>query len=338
MNVLLADQQVDARDGEHDDKKNDRRGRGIGGEAAAVAVEHIVNVADDGVHLCGVEVGAEERDGVAIRLESADKARDDEVKERGRDHREGDLCEHSPLCGAVNARGVVIILIDRGEGTGQYQNLERHNDPDGIDAENEHLCPVWTFDKIDRGAAEKVDKQIHHSVGVRSFLEKDHKNESDREGVGDVRKEINRLEKLAELFNRSKRNRDDKRESRRHRHGDDNENEGVLHRLQEIGIAQYVLIIIKSRAEKGLRRRVVALLEGVNEHVDERVDHKYAQKQNGGKQIEPRLKVVVFQNRTSQNEIHNKYTTKWLFCKDYFPKKVEKGIDSPHFSVDRSLI
>ena len=91
MNVLFADQQIDARDGEHDDKENDRRGGCIGREAAARAVEHIVNVADDGVHLCGVEVGAEERDGVAISLKSADKARDNKVKERGRDHWERDL-------------------------------------------------------------------------------------------------------------------------------------------------------------------------------------------------------------------------------------------------------
>ena len=214
MNVLLADQQIDARDGEHDDKEHDSRGRGIGREAAAVAVEHIVNVADDGVHLCGVEVGAEERDGVAVCLESADKARDDEVKERGRDHREGDLCEHSPLCGAVNARGVVIILIDRGKCACQYQDLERHNDPDGVDAENEHLCPVGTVDEVDRGAAEEVDQQIHHSVGVRRFLEKDHKNESDREGVGDVGEKIYSLKELAELFDRSKRDRDEKREPR----------------------------------------------------------------------------------------------------------------------------
>lgn len=115
------------------------------------------------------------------------------------------------------------------------------------------------------------------------------------------------MKELAELFDRCKRNGNKKRKPRRHRHGDNDENEGVLHRLQEIGIAQNILIIIKSRAEKGLRRRVVALLEGVDEHVDQRINHKRTKEKNGRKQIKPRLKVVVFQNHTSQNYKRNQF-------------------------------
>ena len=214
MNVLLADHQVDARDRKHDDKEQYRRRGCIGRESAAVTVEHIVNVADDGIHLRGIKIDAEERDRIAVRLERADKARDYEVKERGRDHRKRDLREHTPLCCAVNEGGVIIILIDRGKRARQNQNLEGHNDPNGVEAEDQHLCPIRSVNKIHRLTAEEVDQHVHHTVRVRRFLEEDHKNETDREGVGNVRQKIDGLEELAERLDRCKRNRNKKRESR----------------------------------------------------------------------------------------------------------------------------
>ena len=80
MNVLFADQQIDNGDGQDYHEQNDSRRRGKGGISSAVSVEHIVDVADDGIHLGDVELSTEERDGIAVRLERAYESRDNEVK------------------------------------------------------------------------------------------------------------------------------------------------------------------------------------------------------------------------------------------------------------------
>ena len=77
MNVLLADQKVYAGYGQYDEEEDYGGGRGVGRESSAVTVEHILDIADDGVHLGGVEVCAEKGDRVAVRLECADKSGDD---------------------------------------------------------------------------------------------------------------------------------------------------------------------------------------------------------------------------------------------------------------------
>ncbi len=48
----------------------------------------------------------------------------------------------------IDAGCVVIGLIDRGEGTGQDQDLEWHDDPDRVKAQHKHFCPVRSVDEI----------------------------------------------------------------------------------------------------------------------------------------------------------------------------------------------
>ena len=54
MDMFFADQQIDAGDSQDDGEQQDRRRGSIGRIAAAVTVEHIVDVADNGIHLCGI--------------------------------------------------------------------------------------------------------------------------------------------------------------------------------------------------------------------------------------------------------------------------------------------
>ena len=88
--MFLARQQVNHRNGQHDHKQHHRRRGGIGRIAACVAVEHIVHITYDGVHPGGIEIRAEQRHRVGIRLKCADKAGDDQIKQGGGDHGQGD--------------------------------------------------------------------------------------------------------------------------------------------------------------------------------------------------------------------------------------------------------
>ena len=74
--MLPADEQVDAGDGQHDGKQDDGRRRRVGGVAAAVAVQHIVDIAHDGVHLRRVQIHTEQCHRIAVGLERTDETGD----------------------------------------------------------------------------------------------------------------------------------------------------------------------------------------------------------------------------------------------------------------------
>ena len=48
---------------------------------------------------------------------------------------------------------------------------------------------------------------------------------------------------------------------------------------------KHVAVVVKSCAVRSLGGRVIPLFKGVNKHVNEGVDHKSAQKQDGRKQV-----------------------------------------------------
>ena len=80
---LFADQKVDHRD-RKDDGKEDQRGRGsIRRVSARIAVEHVVDIADDGIHAGGIEVRSENGDFVTICFKSTDEARNHEIEDHG---------------------------------------------------------------------------------------------------------------------------------------------------------------------------------------------------------------------------------------------------------------
>ena len=68
---------------------------------------------------------------------------------------------------------------------------------------------------------------------------------------------------------------------------DDDQQEGVFHRLQEVGVVEHVGVVIQSHAEVGLGGKVIPLLHRVDEHIDEGIDHECCQKQQSGQQVEP---------------------------------------------------
>ena len=156
--MLFADQQIDAGDGQDDGKQQDRRSGSIGRISATVAVEHVVDVAHDGVHPGGIQIGAEQGDCVGVGLERTDEARDDQIEDHGGDHGQCDLREHPETGSAVHSCRIVVHGVHTGESTGQDQNLKRHNDPDGVKAQHEHFRPVGPVDEIHGAAAEKLDQ------------------------------------------------------------------------------------------------------------------------------------------------------------------------------------
>ena len=78
------------------------------------------------------------------------------------------------------------------------------------------------------------------------------------------------------------------------------EYECVLERLQEIRIMQHIGIVVKAISEKRLRRRVVAFLRGVYKYVYKRVHHEGYQEQQGRKQVQPSLQIVLFHRSVPQ--------------------------------------
>ena len=91
MNVFLTYKKIDTGYSQNDNEQNDCRGRGKGRISATVTVEHIVNVAYYGIHLCGVKVSAEEGDCIAVCLEGSDKAGNYEIENGRRDGGESDV-------------------------------------------------------------------------------------------------------------------------------------------------------------------------------------------------------------------------------------------------------
>ena len=79
MHMLAADHQIDAGYGQNDGKQDDGSSGRVRGVAAA-GVEHIVNIAHDGIHLRRIQLCAEQGNRVAICFESADKAGDHQIK------------------------------------------------------------------------------------------------------------------------------------------------------------------------------------------------------------------------------------------------------------------
>ncbi len=202
MYILLADRKVDRGNGQDDDKEYDRRGGSKGGIAAALAVKHIVDITDDGVHVRDIEICAEKRNRVAVRLECADKAGNYKVEKRRRDHRQGYLRKYAEFRRTVNPRGVVVILIDGCKRAGQDQDLKGHYDPDRVKRQDEHLCPVWSADEVDRRHPEEAEKDIYKSVRIIGGLEKYHEYQTDCQCVCDIGQEIYRLEELAQSRDR----------------------------------------------------------------------------------------------------------------------------------------
>ena len=196
MHVLPAHHQVDDGDGQNDEEEDQCRRAGVGRIPARIAVEHVIHVTHDGVHAGHVQVRAEDGDLIRVRLEGPDEARDDQIEDHGGDHGEGDAPEDAALRGAVDLRGIVIILLDRSERAGQDQDLEGHDHPDGVQAHHQHLGPVGSVDEVDRLAAEGVDEEVDHAVGIGGLFKQDHEHEADGQRVRDVRQKIDGLVEL----------------------------------------------------------------------------------------------------------------------------------------------
>ena len=228
MDVLFAHQQVDAGDGQHDGKQKNGRGGGVGGIAAGIAVEHIIDIAHNGIHACGVQVRAEQGHGIGIGLEGPDEAGDHQVEKAGGDHGQGDAPENPAFGCSVHPGGVAVGLVYGGQGRGENQNLEGHDDPHGVKAQYQHLRPVWPREKVHAGKAQGVQKHIHKTVGIGGLPEEDHEHQAHGQGIGHIGQEENGLEQLPQLLNGAQAQGDEQGQSRGQGHRDDHQQEGVF--------------------------------------------------------------------------------------------------------------
>ena len=267
MNVFLTYHKIDAGHGKNDAEQNYRRRRGKGGISAAVTVKHIVNVANDGIHTCHVKISSKEGNRIAIGLERADKSSNNDIENSGRYGGQSDPCKHSVLGSAVHPCRIVIHLWHRADSACKHEHLKGHNDPDGIEAKHKHLGPIRTVNKIYGREAEDRKKAVYKSVVIQGRLKEYHKHQADRQGVGYVRQEEYRLEKVTQLFYRAEGDGYQQRKDGGHWHGDEYQDHGVFHSLQEIRIAQNVAVIVEAYAEITAGNEVVSLLKGIDENV-----------------------------------------------------------------------
>ena len=287
--MLAADQKIDDRDGQHDQKQHHRSRRRIGGVAAGIAVEHVVDIANQRVHFGRVQVGAENGNRIGVGLESTDKAGDHQVKYRGRDHGQRDPGKHPPFGGAVHGGGIVEILPHRCQSTGQHQNFKGHDHPDRIKAQHEHLRPVGAVYKVHRTYPEPGEQQVYEAVGIGRLLEQQHKYQTHRQGVCHIGQEEDGLIKLSQRLDVAQPQADQQRKTGRQRHGDHHQNKGVFQSLEKVGVMEDVGEIIKAYAVGGLGGGIVSLFQRINEHIDQRIDQKQSQKDQRRQQVQPAL-------------------------------------------------
>ena len=144
-----------------------------------------------------------------------------------------------------------------------------------------------------------MEHHVYQTVGVGGLFEQDHEYQAYRQRVGDIGQEVHRLEQAPQLFDGAEPQRDQQGKAGGHRHGDDNEDEGVFQRLQKVGVPQHIAVVEQAHAGKRLGRGVVPLLKGVHEHVHQRIDHEHAQKGDGRQQVQPALGISFVHGVTS---------------------------------------
>ena len=81
MYALFTYDQIDTSNCQNNGKQYDCRRRCKGRISPAVAVKHIINVSDDGVHFGCVKIGAEQSNCVAVGLKCADKTCDNQIEQ-----------------------------------------------------------------------------------------------------------------------------------------------------------------------------------------------------------------------------------------------------------------
>ena len=152
----------------------------------------------------------------------------------------------------IDLGGFVVHLVHGGERTRQDKDFKRQDDPDRIEAHDEHLGPVRSVDKVYRPCLEDRENHVDETICVRGLFKHDHEDQTDSQCVRNIRKEEDRLENLFQFLNGVQRQRDQKCQKRRQRHGDDNDDECILYGLQEIRVMQDIGIVEPSRAERRL--------------------------------------------------------------------------------------
>ena len=150
-----------------------------------------------------------------------------------------------------------------------------------------------TVDEVHRRAARRSDQKVGEAVRIRGLLEQDHKDKADCQCVGDVRQEEDRLVEVPQFRDRVESHRDQQRDPRRKRNRDDDQDKSVLEGLQEISVPQHIGEVVIAYAEIGLGSEVVSLFHGVDDDVEQRIDHEDAEEDRRREQIQPGFRIIL---------------------------------------------
>ena len=182
----------------------------------------------------------------------------------------------------------------------QYQNFEGQRVPHEVDNHDEHVRPVFRAlgNPVDVVPAEKLNDIIDNALGLNQALHVRHtddiehrgENHADGDGVGHIGQEEDGLQYLLQGLDGVQRNRDQQRENRRNRHGEQAQEHRVFQRRLEAAVADNRLEVLDANGEGGaadFAQAVVVIQECQPHRVDNRPDRKDQQQHDGGGEIEP---------------------------------------------------
>ena len=95
MHVLLAHQQINGGNCQHDGKQYDGGCRCIRRISAAITIEHIVYITYYGVHFRRIQIRSKQSYRITIGLESTYETGDYQIKKGGRDHGQGNFSKYT---------------------------------------------------------------------------------------------------------------------------------------------------------------------------------------------------------------------------------------------------
>ena len=312
MRFLFAYVKIDHRDHENNPEK-DQRGRG---GLSLTLIDEVIDITDHRVQTSGITRGThivtEDTDDGGIFLKSADEAGDDDVGDHGREQRDGDLGEDAPLGRAVDLGGVVVLLVDALQTAQQDQNLEGKRVPDDIEGHHENIVPIFRalIDPVDRLDAEnaedivdntrRLDQLVLTAEGRSDHVEHSRKDHTDGDRVGYVREKIDGLQESGQNLDGIEADSDQQRQQRRDRNGDHTQQNGVEQAALESRVGNDLEKVVNTNGKVDTAEpfhRIVAVLEGHRQGINDRPAGKNEKQNDTGGEIDPALPFIIVDPR-----------------------------------------
>ena len=312
MSLFLADVKVHEsyREDYAEQDKSRRRSASL-----LVTCKRIVDITDHSIERLTADrlhILTEDTDDARILLEASDEAGDNNVSYHGRKERNGDPREYSYSRSTVDLRSLVILLVYALETAEKNEDLEGERVPYYVDYENGYISPIVRalVDPVYGIYAEEAEYVIDDTVGhvadsagrridsslISNDIEHCLEYHSDRDGVGNVRKEEYRLKESLKGLDRVKAYRDNESEDSRDRNGRNAEYHSRLEAISEALILNDVNEVLNAELKlKGaayLLKHIVLIPKRHTQSIEYRPYGEYEKKHDSGGKIEPTLPFI----------------------------------------------